>query len=74
MQIKEITKRAHSPRRLDKRSKTRVFVWPSESIMQNLENRRDRPYKDWKPFALRAAAAMGLTKVSMGWSQKAVCK
>lgn len=74
MQIENISKSDHNPRRLNSRSKTRIFVWPKgETIRENLMNRRERPAKLWKPVALKAAAAMGLTKSSLMWSQKAGC-
>lgn len=74
MQITEITKRDHEIRRLQSRSKTRVFVWPKgETIMENLHLRRSRPYKQMKPFALKAAEAFGVRADSIGWSQNAGC-
>ena len=74
MQITEITKRDHEVRRLQSRSKTRVFVWPKgESIMENLQNRRNRPHTAMKPFALRAAEALGVQVESISWSQNAGC-
>jgi len=73
IQIKEASKREHGHRRTDSRSKTRVYVWPSESMMDNLMERRDRPYKDWKPFVLKALEMFGVRADSVGWSQKAGC-
>ncbi len=74
MQIVNTKTSAHRIRRLDSRSKTRIFVWPQgENIMDNLENRRQRPAKLWKPFAVAAAAAAGIKFESIGWSQKAGC-
>jgi len=74
MQITEITKRDHEYSRLQSRSKTRVFVWPKgESIMENLQNRRNRPHAAMKPFALKAAEALGVAVDKLGWSQKAGC-
>ena len=74
MQVTEISKRDHEVRRLNSRSKTRVFVHPEgESIMENLQNRRARPAKLFKPFVEKAAAALGVAFESVGWSQNAGC-
>lgn len=75
MQIAKITRRDHRDRRVRSRSKTRVFVHlKGESIRNDIVNRRTRPAKLWKPFAVRAAEAMGLKFESLSWSQKAGCK
>lgn len=55
---------------------TRIYVWPQgESIMDNLQNRRQRPYTTYKKEVIPAVLKeMGLpadTKVR--WSQYAGC-
>lgn len=55
---------------------TRIYVWPQgESIMDNLQNRRQRPYTTYKKEVIPAVLeAMGMapdTKVR--WSQYAGC-
>lgn len=43
-------------------SATRVYVFPKEySVEENLVNRRNRPYAQWKPIVERALAERGLT-------------
>lgn len=74
MQIAKITKRTHRDRRLRSRSKTRVFVCPKgETVLKHMEKHRERPVKLWKPFAAKAAEALGVSFESIGWSQKAGC-
>ncbi len=74
MRIVDVTTSEHGYRRLDAGSKTRIFVCPTgESIMENLANRRERPSKLWRPYAIKAAEALGVAFESLGWSQKAGC-
>lgn len=53
---------------------TRVYVRPTTySVMENLLNRRNRPWKVWKPLVereLRDAGVQGKVR----WSQYAGCK
>lgn len=56
--------------------RTRIYVHPErETVLENLENRRNRPWQEWRKSAVPVAlAALGLpsdTRVS--WSQKAGC-
>ena len=75
MQIVGTKQVGHEVRRLDSRSKTRIYIWPKgESILDNLANRRERPAKLWKPFAEKAARAAGVDFEKIGWSQNAGCK
>ena len=74
MQIKDAKKIGHGQRRLDAGSKTRVFVWPDETIMGNFMNRRDRPYNAWKPLVQKALDMFGVRAESIGWSRTAGCK
>ena len=58
------------------RAATRVYVWPEgESIMENLENRRQRPYTTYRkevlPYVLDQLGLPRDTKVR--WSQHAGC-
>ena len=55
---------------------TRIYVWPQgESILENLENRRQRPYTTYKkeviPSVLEKMGLPADTKVR--WSQYAGC-
>mgnify|MGYP001147844608 CR=1 FL=1 len=61
-------KRMHEP--------TNIYVWPKgESILENLENRHQRPYTIYKkeviPGVLRQMGLPSFAKVR--WSQKAGC-
>jgi len=54
----------------------RVYVWPeSETILENLQNRRQRPYTIWRkeviPSVLKELNLPADTKVR--WSQYAGC-
>ena len=63
-------------RRQTKWSKTRVYVWPqSESILENLQNRRQRPYTIWKKEVIPSVLKeLGLpTNTKVRWSQYAGC-
>ncbi len=74
MKIKEVKKSIQDLRRRNNNSKTRVFIWPDESIRENLENRRNRPHRDWKPFVENALNMFGINFERVGWSQKAGCQ
>jgi hypothetical protein len=56
-------------------SATRVYVdFPGETVLDNLANRRSRPFTALKPFVKKALATLGLdTDVKVRWSQKAGC-
>ncbi len=56
--------------------RARVYVWPEgESVLQNMQNRRERPYTVYKaevlPKVLQMLGIPADTKLS--WSQKAGC-
>ena len=55
----------------------RIYVWPEgESIIDNLENRHERPYSIYKKEVLpQLFRALGLKgdDIKVGWSQKAGC-
>lgn len=56
--------------------KTRVYIWPEgESIMENMQNRRSRPYNEFRkqviPGVLKALGLPAGAKVK--WSQYAGC-
>ena len=44
-----------------------------ESIMENLENRRNRPHAVLRPFVLEALREAGVQVSGLRWSQKAGC-
>lgn len=58
---------------------TRIYFWPEESALENLENRRTRPYTTYKEFipGVLEKAQMGPFRffhdVTARWSQKAGC-
>lgn len=53
---------------------TRVYVQPSDySVMEHLVNRRNRPWKAWKPLVQAELADAGYTG-RVRWSQYAGCK
>jgi len=68
----EIKKRPRSP----KSTKARIYFWPAkESIVDNLMNRRSRPYRQWlKEIVLPAVRGLGYEGVDLRWSQKAGCR
>lgn len=61
---------------LRKGAKPRIYVWPEgESIIENMENRRQRPYTEWKKTILPAMVEeydLG-ENVKFRWSQTAGC-
>ena len=76
MYIKAITLRPCSgagPR--DSNSRPRVYIGiDGETLMQNLQNRRDRPYTIYKKEVLPTLfRKLGLNPKKVGWSQKAGC-
>ena len=76
MYIKSITLRPCSgagPR--DSNSRPRIYVWPEdETIKENFENRRQRPYTIYKKEVLpQLFRKLGLSPEKVGWSQKAGC-
>lgn len=74
--IKKITLRKCSgagPR--DSNSRPRIYIHPEgETIHENLQNRRDRPYTIYKKEVLpQLFRTLGLNPKKLGWSQKAGC-
>ncbi len=59
----------------DSSSRPRIYIWPEgESIKENFENRRDRPYTIYKKEVLpQLFRKLGLNPKKVGWSQKAGC-
>ena len=53
----------------------RVFVWGAdESVLENMANRRHRPYSVWRKEILPEVwERLGLTNVKVRWSQYAGC-
>lgn len=59
------------------RTRSRVYVWPeSESILDNLQNRRNRPIKLFRQLALDGLASAGVKpeNITLKWSQKCGCQ
>lgn len=53
---------------------TRVYVWPkNENILENLTNRQNRPYKEYKRLVEKELEDAGY-ECKVRWSQKAGCK
>jgi len=53
---------------------TRVYVWPErETVMENLVNRRSRPYNEWRPLVLKELRDAGYQVEKLQWNQKAGC-
>ena len=56
------------------KSTTRVYVWPEgETLLDNLCNRRSRPFKAYKPLVEQQLRDVGYTG-KIRWDQKAGCK
>lgn len=78
MNIKKITLRpctGATTRKSYKRHRPRIYVWlDSETIIQNMQDRRDRPYTVYKKEVLPALfRLLGIAPVEVRWSQKAGC-
>ena len=74
MQIKSLT---HSRIDVGRSNRSRIYIWPEgETIMDNLQNRRTRPYSVFRkqviPQVLEQLGWPADTKVS--WSQRAGCQ
>jgi hypothetical protein len=65
------------PNRSTKRAATRIYIWPKgETILENLMNRRDRPYTTYRKEVLPGVlAGLGIRyqDVKVRWSQYAGC-
>lgn len=70
MKIKITTQRPD-----DRKTLPRVFVWPAnESVLDNLANRRLRPYSLWRKEVLpKVWEQLGVTNAKVRWSQYAGC-
>ncbi len=55
--------------------KTRVFIWPDETILDNMRNRKARPFKQWRKDVLpKVFSELGLAEGTRArWSQYAGC-
>ena len=76
MYIKEISLRpcaGAGPR--DSNSRPRIYVHlDGETIMQNIQDRRDRPYNVYKKEVLpKLFSVLGINPEKVSWSQKAGC-
>jgi len=58
-------------------NKSRIYFWPKgENILENLENRRTRPYNEYRrllPNVLQAVGVEDGKNLDIRWSQKAGC-
>lgn len=58
----------------DYAKKPRVYVWPQgETILQNLQERKNRPIRLFRDLAVKALAEHNITATKMRWSQYAGC-
>jgi predicted transcriptional regulator len=58
----------------EKADKGRIYISiEDESVLENLENRRNRPIKLWRAYATAALAELGYTDIQLNWSQYAGC-
>lgn len=83
MQVKNMHDVPHDPvSRWDstrKMHKMRIYAWvKDETIIDNLMNRRNRPFREWRS-AVEAAARdycknKGVAFTKLQWSQKAGCQ
>lgn len=73
MMIKEIevmTEREHPNRR----KKTRIYFHPEgESILENLANRRNRPYNEYRRLLDDVFREVGIRPKRVNWSRYAGC-
>lgn len=55
---------------------TRIYIWPiGESLVKNMNNRRNRPYVRWKKEVLpEVLAKYNLSTSKISWSRKAGCR
>lgn len=64
----------NEPERREYYSHSRVYIWPKgETILENLVERRTRPYNKWRPLVLQALQENGVSVRKLTWSQKAGC-
>jgi hypothetical protein len=52
-----------------------IYVWPKgESLMENLQNRRERPYTAYKKMLQPLFAELGISaNAKLAWNQRAGC-
>ena len=54
--------------------KSRVYFFPSESIMENLEKRRSRPYNEYRKLLPQVFKKAGIAvNTKAAWRQSAGC-
>lgn len=53
----------------------RVYAWTDSKfdVVEDLTNRRRRPYQAWKPFVEEALHRLGIRFDRLAWNQKAGC-
>ena len=67
------------PVREAKRQTAHLYIFPTgESIVENLMNRRERPYKKWYPLIPQILKKAGFSdkeikEITPSWSQKCGC-
>ena len=54
-------------------SKSRVYFLPDETIGENLENRRGRPYNEYRKMLPKVFKKAGIPEVKANWRQTAGC-
>ena len=58
-----------------RRPKSRVYVWPDETLTENLINRRSRPVADFRRAAIKGLQELGVNtdSIKLSWRQTAGC-
>jgi len=75
--IKQLDKSPRTNSRWDtlpRMANVKVFIFPkNESILENLVNRRSRPYHEWKEAVMDEVREILGDNVKLRWSQKCGC-
>lgn len=75
----KVTKVETQPIHEHKRMTAHLYIFPTgESIVENLMNRRERPYKKWYPLIPQILKKAGfsekeINEIKPSWSQKCGC-
>jgi len=58
----------------ERADKGRIYVSiADETILENLQNRRNRPIKVWRAYATAALAELGYENIQLSWNRNAGC-
>ena len=65
----------HKTQTIDSNRRTsHAYFFHKESVIENLENRRNRPVQEYKELLLDLLYKEGITNVKPVWSQRCGCK